>query len=329
MKKSTGILSIFICIILILNACTPREKTVNDYEAEPVADLYHTFWHYHSTDSATRAGMIAADSVEVAAMLKVISDIAPDSLLLQAWCGSLPVAVFSPAADSIYPDVSMVERNLGAILARSREEGLDIPERRYAAVVWGKYETMMFVDSVMLIALNHYLGAEYDGYSHFPLYMRLTKEPSMLPYDIAEAIIGTSYPYESDEQSNVLQRMLYEGALAVAKQRAVPQATLDGILGYRPEQTAFVQDEERNLWQALVGRELLYDTSEATVSRLFDPAPNTPVLDNRCPGRVGRYLGYRIVQSYLEKHPDATLPYLLSPEFYKSSQTLAEADYRP
>ena len=86
-------------------------------------------------------------------------------------------------------------RAVGTVLARTRNAGLELPRRRYASVVWGKPQSIIFVDSVMLIALNHYLGAEYEGYSHFPLYSRLVKEPAIMPFDISEALIATAYPF--------------------------------------------------------------------------------------------------------------------------------------
>ena len=87
--------------------------------------------------------------------------------------------------------------------------------------------------------------------------------------------------------------------------------------------------EGKEIFLNLVERDLLYDKSASTIDRLIAPGPTTRLLDPRCPGRAGRYIGYRIVEAYRRNHPEATLPFLLSPEFYTSSTVLDEASYNP
>ena len=50
-------------------------------------------------------------------------------------------------------------------------------------------------------------------------------------------------------------------------------------------------------------------------------------MGTQWPGRVGRFIGYRIVQAYLTRHPETKLNELLSPTFYTSSMTLPDSGY--
>ncbi len=331
--KSTGITETLIGAALLamgaLTSCGGHGADAPAPDSVHVADVYTTMFRYGRADSAERAAMLRVDSAETMAFMKVVGELPTTDERIQGWSWSLPVLMFTPAVDSVYTDTDSLALAIGNTLARMRAEGIELPPRKYAAVVWGRYESVMFVDSVMLVALNHYLGAEYEAYSHFPLYMRLVKEPKLMPYDIAEALIATEKPYDGGDSPTALSRMLYEGALTVAKIKAVDGGTPREALGYRPEQFTFLEDEESNLWNAIVARGLLYDTSDENVRKLVGPGPNTALLDVRAPGRAGRYIGYRIVESYLRNNPDATLPYLLSPEFYRSPQTLALARYNP
>ena len=74
---------------------------------------------------------------------------------------------------------------------------------------------------------------------------------------------------------------------------------------------------------------MVFDKSEATVERLLYPAPFTNVLSGETPGRAGRYIGYKIVRSYVDGHRDTKLSDLLSPAFYGKVNPLTYIHYNP
>lgn len=248
------------------------------------------------------------------------------------WAQTPPARVFSPDVDSIYADLSGLERSLGEILGNASDHGLDLPRRRYAAIVIGKPGTTMFAtDSTFCIALNHYLGENYRGYMGFDAYQRVTKTPAMLPYDIAEALVALRYHApDSCRHDNVASRLLREGALIEAKMRLVSDADAAHALGYLPEQYEWLEQHEAELWRAMVCRKLVYSTNPRIISSLFAPGPFTRELSEYTPGRAGRYIGYKIVKAYLKSHPEATLLDVLTPAFYAdAAKVIGEADYQP
>lgn len=321
---SYTLLSLFLCLL----GCSETHKKSVQSEPCAIVNLAAVMRDYAGMDSVARARVTDSCSTELKAFVKTLSEDSMSDVLLEAWSTSAPVAVFTPAADSIYPSLEGVERALGYTLAAAREYGIELPSRRYAAVVYGRPESILFVDSVMLIALNHYLGADYDGYSHWPLYRRLAKTPQALPYDMAEALIATAYPYSAPEADNtLLSNMLYQGALAYAKLHTVEDATVAGVLGYDEATMRQLNDAEDDMWRELVARKLLYDTSSRTKERFIAPTPVLRIDGLEWPARAGRYIGYRIVEAYMSRHPETGIDYLLSPEFYLSADVLREADY--
>lgn len=295
-------------------SCTPPR---HDGEAQEVASVYRLF--------ETGDSVIVPDSIRPAyeAFMKVVG---ADAAAPELWASSPVVRVFTPDVDSVFPSLESLEAALGGILAGADAEGVVLPGRSYAAVVWGRPESIMFCDSVMLIALNHYLGAAYAGYAGMPVYRRASKTPGRLPVDIAEALLGTQYPYVQAQDATVLSRLLYEGAQAVLRMRVVGCSAAEA-LGYSDEQYALLCEHEAELWQMLVARNLLYSTLPSDASRLVDPAPSTAILAQQAPGRAGRFIGYRIIESYLASHPSVSAVGLLSPEFYASDAALRESGY--
>lgn len=315
-------------VLLLLAACSGQQQPDEQHHAR-VVPVYAFMRDFDTMPDSALAAHLTNDSIEIEAFMRTVSEMPADIELLQGWAASQPVEVFTPAVDSVFTDTATVSTIVGNILHRAAQSGIVLPHRRYATVVYGRPESILFVDSVMLIALNHYLGADYPGYSHWPAYMRNRKTPQNLPCDIAEALTATQMPYAAEnEQATALSRMLYEGALAYVKMQ-LTGCTPAEALGYTPEQYADLLEIESPVWHSIVSQQLLYDTSPSTADRLVAPAPAVNIISPQTPGRSGRFIGYRIVEAYLSSHPDTDAATLLSPEFYTSPQTLVEAAYNP
>lgn len=319
--------TIFIVSALLAAATMSCDKS--GYTPQPVAPLYIAAGHYDELGQAAIDSSLVAYAPEWRAFFSIVDSGVSDTVALASWSKSVPVRIFSPATDSVYPDTRVLEDALGAILYNAGRQGLELPQRRYAAVVWGRMQSMVFVDSVMLIALNHYLGEDYQGYHnrHFPAYLHIEKTPANLPYDLVEALVATQYPYQGGDGATALSRMLYEGALIEAKMRLVPDATLAGALGYNQGQLDWLEANSGQVWNLLVQKKLLYDTSAEVASRLVDRGVGTTILAPYVPARAGRFVGYSIITSYLEQNTAATLAQLLSPAFYKDQGILIESAY--
>lgn len=96
-------------------------------------------------------------------------------------------------------------------------------------------QAIVNADSVSLIALNHYLGSDYEAYSGFEPYVRRQKSPQLLPYQFTEALLMRDYPQPVDSvgsrPSDVLAVMAHDGAVACAMLRVIPSASIAEVGG--------------------------------------------------------------------------------------------------
>lgn len=314
----TGLIALTIVLGAALSGCDSRVVI----EPQPVAPLYSYLAEYNMMPEWRRDSFKTADSVSLAAMFGFMGIERLSDSVLHAWSESHQVKVFTPAVDSVFKTLKPIEATLGRINAKAQSNGFVLPDRRFAAVVWGSQKSVVLTDSCVLIALNHYLGSEYAGYSGWPEYVRMQKTPEQLPYDIAEALIATQYPYSPGKENTVLSRIAYEGALVMTKVKLVPQGTLAGALGCSTDDLRWLEQNQDDIWNRLVAKELLYSSSLEVASRLVDPAPRTSVLGSDVPGRAGRFMGYCLVLQYLQSNPDTSLPSLMQPEFYTNPAVL-------
>ncbi len=188
-------------------------------------------------------------------------------------------------------------------------------------------QQVIISDSIAFIALNHYLGADYEGYRGMPDYMRVLKNPDRIPFDLLEAVIRVNYPYSPTEET-LLERMFYEGAI-INELCRLTNSTPAKVLGIPEEQYTTFNNNLNIIWQTIAANNLLYSTDNKEIDRLIQPSPSVDFGQIQLPGKTGRLVGYKIIQSYI-KNNNADRFKLLSPQFYSTAQKrLLEAKFRP
>ena len=304
----------------------------SEEQAEPqrIVRIDEAIASYKDLDSVSRAGLRDSLHDALSAYAQVLRlDTVGDSELLSI-SESYPVEMFTPEVEKVFLSLDTIESDLGATLAAADKQGLGLPRHTYAAVVWGRPESMLLNGDIMLVALNHYLGASHEAYDHWPEYKRKLKSPEMLVYDIAEAEMGMKYPYSAAQSgATLLSHMLYDGALAYCKKELVPDASEARALGFTDQELADLYSNESFMWGKLVSGQMLHSTDADLIARLTTPAPASPAISPNAPGRAVRFAGYRIVCAYMQRNPETKLSDLLSPTFYNSPDVLTKAAYNP
>lgn len=287
---------------------------------------------YHEADSAVRASTRHRYGEAVRALVTAIAPgartVADTDSILSSYAGGRGMATFMPDIASRLPKLDSLETVLGAMKLRAHSQlpGLQWP-RIYAFV--STYRQSMFLsDSTLLLGLNHYLGSDYPGYGYFEAYQRATKQPRFAASEIAEAIVSSAFPYTPAPDATALSRMLYDGVVAEAVMRIsdTDEAT---ALGYDNAQLDWADANEADAWHTLVQRQMLYATDPQIGRRLTIRGPHTSLLHPDSPGRLGSFIGHRIIRAYLKRNPDTTLGQMLDSAFYNSPQPLIDSAYAP
>ncbi len=254
-----------------------------------------------------------------------------DSDFVDSLSGTTPVKVFTPDVRHRLQSLDGIERELGMLKSNMLHylPEVDFPSSVYA-VINPYSQPIVIVDSVILIGSNHYLGVDYPGYESFERYRVPFKTPKNISYDVGSTLIRQHYPYSaSDSESTLLSRLLYEGAVAYALGRLIPNSDMALAVGIDPQAFDEVVKNEALIYATMISRRLLYTTSPADISRLVSPAPASSLISPSAPGRCACFVGERIVESYVEHNGDVSIDFLLSPDFYCSPQSFVEAQYQP
>lgn len=239
-------------------------------------------------------------------------NIAADDSLMYGFAASRPYAVFMP--DVLAQDTAF--------------DGLTVPALRGAKAVYGIIspfrQPVVTVDSVVLVALNHYLGAGYPGYEGLPETLRRFKTPERIPFDVTEAAIAASISAAPGTSDKLLAQMVYEGALALVVQERTG-ADETSVMGWTDEEYTQAGELLSDVWRDLVNRDLLFANDRQVTARLMDPR-NTP---EGYPPRLGRWIGMQICRAWLDKHPGSAPDDILDQAVYLSPTLLPDAGFNP
>lgn len=326
------ILPSILSLSLIVAACSPKNGDASDSASQsaPFTRLDRLVEQFPSMTAQRQH--VVVDSLAIPLYDYIY--------LMGASTGNIPASIdslshtaaftmFGPEVEKAYPSTSDIEKRLGALNANMRRLTPALPSYSYYGIISPYRQQVMLVDSVVYVALNHYLGATHDAYSTMPEYARFTKTAEYIPLDIAEAVLSVEYPFKVESAPTAIQYFIYEGALLKAVSALTGINDTATLMGWTPAQLDKAQTLEAEAWRKMATDNIIYSTDMALAQRLCAPSPASQPLSAEIPGRFGRYVGYRIVNSYLEKNPDTALTDILSPQFYNNPLTLINSGYAP
>lgn len=169
----------------------------------------------------------------------------------------------------------------------------------------------IYANDKLIIALELYLGKDHKFYE-FPVYLKQNFEPRQMLPDIVSAFSLRANP--APKEKTLLAEMIYYGKELYLKDVVLPDYTDAEKIGYTPEQIAWSRDNEPYIWRFMIDESLLYSTDSRLPNRFINWAPFSKFyleIDNESPGRIGQWIGWQIVRSYMENNPKTTVEQLL------------------
>ena len=96
--------------------------------------------------------------------------------------------------------------------------------------------------------------------------------------------------------------MVFFGKAYHFTKKVMPCTADNLIAGYTQKELLDSEVSEEYIWSYFIQNELLYDKNTMSITKFVNERPSIPEIDPNCPGRIGRWLGWRIVQQYAENN---------------------------
>lgn len=182
---------------------------------------------------------------------------------------------------------------------------------------------VVYADSLLFVSLDMYLGKNNEVYQEFPMYLSRNFDKSQLVVDMAESI-SEKY-FITSKKRQFIDVMINEGKKIYMIDSYLPFISDAQKMGYAEDKFEWVKENESQLWKYFIENKLLYSTDSELYSRFIADAPFSKFyidIDKDSPGRVGVWLGWQIVRSYMDNN-NVTLQQLLqtnAEEIFKKSK---------
>ncbi len=173
---------------------------------------------------------------------------------------------------------------------------------------------VIYADSLLFIALDMYLGKNNEVYSDFPKYLSQNYTKEHLIVDVSNEI---NYRFYSKLKSRTfLDKIISEGKYLYASDLNLPSVSDYLKIGYTKDKLDWAAQNEVDIWKYFIENELLFSNDAKLDSRFIDIAPFSKFYqqsDNDSPGRIGVWIGWQIVRSYMRNN-EVSLQQLMKTE---------------
>lgn len=183
----------------------------------------------------------------------------------------------------------------------------------------------IYADDKLIIALELYLGKSHKFYT-FPEYLKQNFEERQMMPDIVSSFAVRKIPPPSEK--TLLANMIYYGKELYIKDIMLPNYTDAEKIGYTPEQITWSQENESYIWRYFIEEDLLFSTDAKLENRFVNMAPFSKFyleIDNESPGRIGQWIGWQIVRSFMENN-EVSLQEMLKMD---AKQIFERSKYKP
>lgn len=202
----------------------------------------------------------------------------------------------------------------------------NVPETIMVATDVDYRNKVILTDSLLFVSLSTYLGKDHYFYQRIARFHTKDFRKEQIAVDVAHAFAKTKVP--PPQSAQFMSHLIYEGKILYLMEQLLSNTPTHEVLSFNADQLAFARENEVNIWEYFVRKELLFSTDRKLLSRFIDPAPFSKFyldFDNETPGRIGRYIGHQIVSSYMVHNEQSINTMLL-----KDAETIFNnAKYKP
>jgi gliding motility-associated lipoprotein GldB len=214
---------------------------------------------------------------------------------------------------NIYKDFSPVKKQLSTLFKHIKYYNPKFKEPDVITMLTNiDYSSrVIYADSLLIISLDVYLGNTHEFYADYPKYIRENNTKEHLIVDVAEAIIESQVLTSRDR--SFVGKMIHEGKKMYLLDKYLPAVTNKEKMGCEEDKFSWLHSNEEQIWSYFIEKKLLFSTDTKLNKRFLETAPFSKFYmeqDNLSPGRVGVWVGWQIVSSYMKQN-DVSLKELL------------------
>jgi hypothetical protein len=158
----------------------------------------------------------------------------------------------------------------------------------------------------LAIGLQLYMGAESSWYyseqinTIYPSYISRQFAPEYIVVNSVQNILNDYDPLAMNGKQ-LIEQMIEIGKRQYIVSQCLPNASDTLLLGYTGNQLKAIEESQGDIWTFLSSENRLFSVDPNLTTAILREAPYNDYFGEDIPGNVGKYIGYRIVQSWMNQ----------------------------
>lgn len=227
----------------------------------------------------------------------------------------------------VFADVTDLEKAIGKAFARIEYLYQETEVPTFYLFVSGFQTPVYFGDEWIGVGADMYLGSNYPFYNRVVYeYQKQTMRKECIPVDVVSAYLFRTLPYTSTK-SRLLDQMMYRGKVMYLTAQLFDKLPPYEVMGWTKEQWNWCVRNEQAIWHLVMDKRDLFKTESLVLTGYLNDGPFTSEVSQDAPGRLGIWLGWRIVESYMEHNENVSLQELMAEG--DAQKILEESFYKP
>ena len=236
------------------------------------------------------------------------------------------------------PTISEINTEVSAVLGPGQAERIDQLDKAFRRMRYFFPETpapqVVFMNSGfnygifptethLAVGQEWYLGTEHHitqslDENTFPNYIRKKMAPEFLVGDAMRGWLAVHFQHQYYDDSDLLSTVMYWGKILYLMDVTFPELTDGQKINYTPDEIAWCQANERNLWAAFSQQDILYEKRKFEIYRWVNDGPFTSAqsVPQESPSRLGMWIGWQVIRDYMERNNEVTPEQLLQETNY-------------
>jgi hypothetical protein len=193
--------------------------------------------------------------------------------------------------------------------------------------VSGFNRSVIINEKFIAFGTDFYLGSDYPPYKNFCYaYLLYDMRREAMATDIVSTTLFRMFTMNAN-QDRLLDNMLFRGKVMYLLSVVMPNEKPENIMGYTPEQWKWCTKYEKAVWGTMIDQKDVFSSDALLIKKYLNDAPFTAPISSESPGRIGTWIGSRIVESYMNMNKSVSLPQLMKET--NSQKILENSGYRP
>ena len=230
-------------------------------------------------------------------------------------------------AQEIFADVSSLQKALNTGLSRLHYL---YPEWEIPTVymfVSGFNSSVMYYENIMGLGVDMYLGSDYPYYNQVVYnYQKQTMRKECVVGDLLSMYVAYHIPYNS-KYNRLLEQMIFRGKQMFLLAQLLPDEPEWEVIGYSKEQWDWCEMYERGIWNRIMEKRDLFKTESMVLNSYMNDGPFTAEISQESPGRLGLWVGWQIVDSYMRNNENVSIKQLIDEG--DAQKILEQSFYKP